>query len=59
MKLYGLAEVAKTAGIDKRVLAVWRQRGKLPEPTAELASGPVWSARVIEPWIEAQRVANQ
>jgi predicted DNA-binding transcriptional regulator AlpA len=53
MKLYGLTEIAAATGIDRRVLAMWLHRGKLPEPDARLAMGPAWTARRIEPWIEA------
>ena len=55
MTLYGLSEIAEALGENYQTVAKWRARGKLPRPTAELAMGPVWWGRVIEPWIEAQR----
>jgi hypothetical protein len=58
VKLYGLTEIAQALGMDRRVLAVWRQRGKLPKPDAELAAGPVWSARRVEPWMENVRAGK-
>ncbi len=57
--LYGLAELAKATGIDRRVLSVWYGRGKLPPPTQALKSGPVWDAQAIEPWIKEVRDARK
>jgi hypothetical protein len=55
MTLYGIAEIARALGVSRGLVAQWHKRGKLPEPTARLASGPVWTARTIEPWIRRQR----
>jgi predicted site-specific integrase-resolvase len=55
MTLYGIAEIARALGVSRGLVAQWHKRGKLPEPTARLASGPVWTAKTIEPWIRRQR----
>jgi hypothetical protein len=55
MKLYGIAEIAEALGADRYTIAKRYSRGKLPEPDARLAMGPVWAAKTIEPWIKGQR----
>src|SRR5215469_702123 len=42
-------------GVGRQLVAAWRRRRShgMPEPVAELASGPVWLGHTIEPWIEA------
>jgi len=54
VKLYGVAEIAMALGVDRRKVAMWRTRGKLPPPTQVLSTGPVWTAADIEPWIADQ-----
>lgn len=54
MKLYGLTEIAQAVGAKPRTVSMWLARGKLPEPTARLAMGPVWTAQAIEGWIDEQ-----
>jgi predicted DNA-binding transcriptional regulator AlpA len=56
-RLYGIAEIAAALGVPRNTVAQWLKRGKLPQPDAELAMGPVWSGRRIERWIEKQRRA--
>jgi len=51
-ELYGLREIAEALGTDPAKVRVWKQRGHLPKPDAELAMGPVWFAATIEPWIK-------
>lgn len=53
--LYGPIEIAQALGVTRQAVWNWRARGKMPEPTAVLTSGPVWSAEVIEPWIAQQK----
>lgn len=52
--IYGIAEIADTVGIGRQLVAAWRRRRShgMPEPDAELASGPVWLGHTIEPWID-------
>jgi hypothetical protein len=51
---YGIAEIADSVGVGRQLVAAWRRRRShgMPEPDAELASGPVWLASTIEPWIQ-------
>lgn len=55
-ELYGIAEIADVLGQPRQLVTVWRRRRTrgMPEPDAELASGPVWLGRTIEPWIDDQ-----
>src|SRR4051794_39378420 len=55
-ELYGIAEIADALGQSRQLVTVWRKRRTrgMPEPDAELASGPVWRGPTIEPWIEDQ-----
>jgi hypothetical protein len=55
-ELYGIAEIAEALGQSRQLVTVWRRRRTraMPEPDAELASGPVWRGHTIEPWIDGQ-----
>lgn len=55
MKLYGLTEIARATGLPPNLVTVWHHRGRLPEPTARLAMGPVWEEADIWPWIAGHR----
>lgn len=59
-ELYGIAEIADALGLPRQLVTVWRRRRAhgMPEPDAELASGPVWAGTTIEPWIDGQRAAR-
>jgi len=48
--LLGIAEIAARLGVPRVTVAQWRVRGKLPEPTAMLAMGPVWDEATIAEW---------
>jgi hypothetical protein len=52
---YGIAEIADALGVARQLVAAWRRRRShgMPEPDAELASGPVWLGATIEPWLDA------
>jgi hypothetical protein len=52
--IYGIAEIADALGVGRQLVAAWRRRRShgMPEPDAELASGPVWLGHTIEPWID-------
>ncbi|WP_410667897.1 helix-turn-helix transcriptional regulator [Amycolatopsis sp. cmx-4-68] len=54
---YGLAEIADALGLSRQLVTVWRRRRShdMPEPTAELSSGPIWHGAAIEPWIDRLR----
>lgn len=47
----GVAEIAQRIGKPRNVVAQWVVRGKLPEPDARLAMGPVWREETIEAWL--------
>jgi len=46
--LAGVSEVATILGWDRRKVAVYAERGRLPEPVAELAGGRIWRQADIE-----------
>ncbi|MDT8912340.1 hypothetical protein [Amycolatopsis sp. PS_44_ISF1] len=54
---YGLAEIADALGLARQLVTVWRRRRShgIPDPTCELASGPIWRGAEIEPWIDRMR----
>lgn len=54
---YGIAEIAEALGVDRQLVTVWRRRLSrgLPPPDDELASGPLWLAETVEPWIVETR----
>ncbi|WP_067451164.1 helix-turn-helix transcriptional regulator [Actinomadura macra] len=56
-RFYGIAEIAEVLGVDRQLVTVWRRRSShgIPAPDDELASGPLWLAATIEPWIERTR----
>jgi transposase-like protein len=56
-EFYGIAEIADALGLARQLVTVWRRRRShgMPEPDAELASGPIWSGHTIEPWIAQVR----
>jgi hypothetical protein len=61
-ELYGIKEIADDLGLpDSRLVATWRLRGShgMPRPDAELASGSVWFAETIEPWLVRQRALSR
>lgn len=56
-RFYGIAEIADAVGVDRQLVTVWRRRSShgLPAPDEELASGPLWAAETVEPWIQVTR----
>jgi hypothetical protein len=54
---YGIAEIAEALGLNRQLVTAWRRRRShnLPEPDAELSSGPIWRGETVEPWIDAFR----
>lgn len=55
MKLYGVAEVAKVLDVGRNRVKGWKHRGLMPEPTAELAMGPVWTEEKIADFLAERR----
>jgi predicted DNA-binding transcriptional regulator AlpA len=53
--LFGIAELAQATGHPRGTLSQWYRRGKLPEPAATLAMGPVWTGPEVTAWIEDHR----
>jgi len=41
---YGIAEIAEALGLNRQLVTAWRRRRShgIPEPDAELSSGPIW-----------------
>lgn len=56
-EFYGIAEIADSLGLARQLVTVWRKRRShgMPEPDAELASGPIWRGSTVEPWIDKVR----
>ncbi|QFZ21920.1 hypothetical protein [Saccharothrix syringae] len=54
---YGIAEIAEALGLSRQLVTVWRRRRShaMPEPDAELSSGPIWRGETVEPWIDRVR----
>lgn len=54
---YGITEIADAVGLNRQLVTVWRRRRShgLPEPDAELSSGPIWRGETVEPWIDGVR----
>lgn len=59
MDYYGVREIADALGEDPRVVSNWWRRGKLPEPSARLYMGPMWTAAAIRPWIRKRKRAQK
>jgi predicted DNA-binding transcriptional regulator AlpA len=57
VNLLGIAEIAARLGVPRATVAQWHVRGKLPEPDARLAMGPVWREQTIATW-ERKRAAR-
>ncbi|MEV8372618.1 hypothetical protein AB0P21_07765 [Kribbella sp. NPDC056861] len=54
---YGIAEIAEALGLNRQLVTAWRRRRShgMPEPDAELSSGPIWRGETVEPWIDQVR----
>lgn len=54
---YGIAEIAEALGLNRQLVTAWRRRRShgIPEPDAELSSGPIWRGETVEPWIDKVR----
>ncbi|MEU5691770.1 hypothetical protein [Actinosynnema sp. NPDC020468] len=60
-RYYGIAEIADSLGLGRQLVTVWRKRRShgMPEPDAELASGPLWLGATVEPWIDRVRAKDE
>lgn len=47
-ELLGTAEAAELLGVERPRIGRWRKVGIMPEPVADLKSGPVWLRSQIE-----------
>lgn len=47
--LLGTAEVAELLEVGGPLISTWTARGRMPEPVARLAAGPVWTKSQILP----------
>ncbi|MBA3425549.1 MAG: hypothetical protein H0U04_13650 [Rubrobacter sp.] len=55
-RIYGIAEIAAELQVRRETVAQWHNRRQLPEPDEQLAMGPTWLAKTIEPWIKTKRL---
>ncbi len=56
--LYGIIEIARAIEEDRRKVAVWHSRGKLPPADFHASGRPFWKPPTIEPWIRDYRHAK-
>jgi predicted DNA-binding transcriptional regulator AlpA len=54
-KLLGIYEIAREVGAKRQTVAQWYKRGRLPEPTDTLSTGPVWSRDAIQGWLSSRK----
>ena len=52
LDVMGVAEVAAFCGVHKVTVHKWIRAGRMPEPDARLAMGPVWLTARIKEWHE-------
>jgi hypothetical protein len=57
--LYGIIEIAMAIHEDRRKVAVWHGRGKLPPANFRVSAHPIWKPDTIRPWIVAYRIARR
>jgi hypothetical protein len=57
VELYGIIEIATALGVDRRKVAVWHGRGKLPPADFRASGRPFWKPETITPWIATQAEA--
>src|SRR5262245_32106611 len=54
VELYGIIEIATALGEDRRKIAVWHGRGKLPPADFRASGRPFWKSETVTPWIASQ-----
>lgn len=52
--LYGIAELARAAGVRDKTLSGYLARKQCPEPDYRLACGPIWTEATVRPWLDAR-----
>lgn len=52
--LVGQFEIAERLGMKASHVRVWRTRGRLPEPVAELSMGPIYSWPEVEAMVSTE-----
>lgn len=57
-ELIGQKEAVELSGISKRGFQLARTDGRVPEPIAVLACGPIWVRRQFDDWV-ADRAARR
>ena len=50
--LLDMSAIADRLDYPVNTVRVWRKRGLLPDPVAELAIGPVWNTSDIDKWTD-------
>lgn len=54
-QLLGTSDVAEFTGIDRRVIAVYKNRPTFPNPICYIGLRPVWFKPDIEKWLKTRR----
>lgn len=58
-QLLGTSDVAKFTGIDRRIIAVYKNRPTFPDPICYIGLRPVWFKPDIEKWLKTRRKYKQ
>lgn len=54
-QLLGTSDVAEFTGINRRVIAVYKNRPTFPKPICHIGLRPVWFKPDIEEWLKNRR----
>jgi hypothetical protein len=46
----GVQEIADRLCVDRRLVAMWKSRGQMPEPDGVVSGAPAWDWPKIEEW---------
>jgi len=57
LQLMGMYEVAEFMDVAYKTVTMWKHRGKLPAPVAELRGATVWLRQDIERWAAERKAA--
>lgn len=58
LPLLGIQELAAHLGVTPMDVKNWRRRDRLPDPVAELAYGPIWTAAQFPAKLRRELVGN-